>query len=89
MSKHKPIKDHTSRIGNHQRIYKFPNGYGASVIQGAFTYGGPDGLWELAVLDRDGNLCYDTPITGDVLGHLTADDVEEALDRIAALEVAP
>ena len=31
-----------------QKIYSFPNGYGASVIKGKYTYGGPEGLWEIA-----------------------------------------
>ena len=34
-----------------QHIYKFPNGYGASVIKTDYSYGGKNGLWELAVYD--------------------------------------
>lgn len=30
-------------------------------------------------------LCYDTPITDDVIGHLKKDEVQPLLDRIAAL----
>lgn len=42
--------------------YCFDNGYGASVIQHRYSYGGPQGLWELAVLARNSkgkyDLCY-------------------------------
>lgn len=65
----------------------FPNGYGASVIRGPYTYGGPEGLYELAVL-QDGKLCYSTPITEDVIGHLTEAQVMELLQQIEALEPA-
>lgn len=64
--------------------YAFGNNYGASVISGPFTYGGPD-LWEVAVLGPDGRLCYSTPVADDVLGYLTDDDVARVLAQIAAL----
>lgn len=66
-------------------LVKFPNGRGASVIRGAFSYGGPLGLYELGVVDEQDTLDYSTPITDDVLGYLDEDDVMELLDRIAAL----
>lgn len=64
--------------------FKFANGYGASVIKSQYSYGGKNGLWELAVLDH-GDLCYDTVITNDVLGHLTWEQVETALEKIKKL----
>ena len=67
-----------------QRLYEFANGYGASVIRGLHTYGGPEGLWELAVL-RSGDLCYTTPVTDDVKGYLTEDAVDALLGQIEAL----
>ena len=66
----------------------YPNGYGASIVQHSFSYGREDGLWELAVLkgnEEECVICYDTPITGDVLGHLTEEDVNETLEKIAVL----
>ncbi|HVJ71635.1 MAG TPA: hypothetical protein VM531_09045 [Sphingomicrobium sp.] len=63
----------------------FPNGYGASVVRGRYTYGGSAGLYELAVRGPDGRLDYTTPVTDDVLGHLTPAAVTEALGQIAAL----
>ena len=64
--------------------FNFANGYGASVIKSQYSYGGKNGLWELAVL-YNGELCYDTPITNDVLGHLSWEDVENNLDEIRKL----
>lgn len=63
----------------------FANGYGASVITGYGAYGNIDAPYELAVLKGDG-LCYDTPITDDVLGHLTEEDLDRLLAEIEALE---
>jgi hypothetical protein len=68
---------------------KFLNGYGASIIKGPYTYGGDKGLYELAVLDASGDLCYSTPITDDVLGHLSPDDVTRTLEAIEALALPP
>jgi len=71
-----------------QRIYRFSNGYGASVIRGPFTYGGPDGLWELAVLYGE-DICYSTVITQDVIGFLSEARVNEILDQIEELPPRP
>lgn len=72
----------------YRRRWFYPNGYGASVINNPFSYGNEDGLYELAVLKGtadDYDLCYDTPITVDVLGWLTPRDVAETLKKIQAL----
>lgn len=69
----------------YQLIYKFDNGYGASVVKHDFSYGGKKGLYEIAVLDKEGDLCYDTPITEDVIGHLTMGEVENILAEISYL----
>tara|TARA_B100000287_G_C20619542_1_gene775392 strand:+ start:1134 stop:1388 length:255 start_codon:yes stop_codon:yes gene_type:complete len=68
-----------------QKEYAFENGYGASVICHEGSYGHQDGLWELAVLDGQGDLCYITPIANDVIGYLTEAEVETYLERIKAL----
>jgi len=73
-------------LGGVQKVFKFPNGYGASVVRHSVSYGSNHGLWELAVLDAaSGKLLYDTPITNDVLGRLTESEVETTLNAIAAL----
>lgn len=75
----------SSPIGNEQYIFNFPNGYGASVIRGSFTYGGKDDLWEIAVLDAVGHLDYSTPVTSDVIGYQNESEVESVLKQIEAL----
>lgn len=80
------------RNGGVQKIFKFENGYGASVVKNPYSYGGDEGLWELAVVlvyENEGRLSwklvYDTPITEDVLGWLTWEEVEETLKQIEEL----
>ena len=63
----------------------FDNGYGATVVQGPHTYGGADGLYELAVVGKDDEICYDTPITGDVEGYLSEAQVTDLLIKIQQL----
>lgn len=67
-----------------QKVYQFPNGYGASVIKHKGSYGYDKGLWELAVL-HEGELCYDTEITSDVIGHLNDPEVDNILGQISRL----
>lgn len=67
-----------------QCIVNFDNGFGASIVKHDYSYGGKDGLYELAVLNDNG-LVYDTPITDDVLGYLTPKDVTEVLIKIQQL----
>ena len=69
-----------------QFVFMFPNGWGASVIRNTFSYGGKQGLWELAVLDKNEELCYDTEITGDVIGYLSEQGVLDTLSRIYNLK---
>ena len=65
--------------------YQFDNGYGASVVKHDGSYGGKQGLYEIAVLDSTGDLCYSTPITDDVIGYATEDKVLDTLHRIRML----
>lgn len=61
----------------------FKNGYGVSIVSNAFSYG-----LEMAVLKgtaEDHDICYDTPITCDVLGHLDAESLAEAVRQVEAL----
>ena len=66
-------------------VYEFKNGYGASVVSHDVSYGGDRGLYEIAVLDSKGDLCYSTPITDDVVGYAGVQTVYETLDRIKSL----
>ena len=85
----RPLKDFcyetNDYFGGIQKLYQFDNFHGASVICHEGSYGGSKGLWEVAVLDRSGNLDYSTPITDDVIGRLTWKEVSSTLRKIQAL----
>lgn len=77
-----------------QRIYRFPNGWGASVITNWMAYS----RYELAVIrflgddPGDFELDYTTPVTSDVEPFETARGVISALKQIEGLppaKVAP
>ena len=63
----------------------FDNGYGATVVQGPHSYGGADGLYELAVVGKNDEISYDTPVTGDVEGYLSEAQVTDLLIKIQQL----
>jgi hypothetical protein len=71
-------------MGIAARTY-FDNGYGVSVIKGLYSYGGSNGLYELAVLNSEGEITYNTDITDDVIGHLNENEVTEILEKIQNL----
>lgn len=84
------FRPHSSGDGFSGRI-DFDNGYGVSVIRfklgfdGSYcSYTSNEKEWELAVL-HNGSLNYDTPITNDVVGHLSDDDVTEIMRKIQEL----
>ena len=66
--------------------FKYPNGYGASVVWHIFSIGRENGLWELAVLDKDENIDCSTSVANDIVGNLTPDGVKELLNKIKNLE---
>lgn len=82
-----------------QRVYRFHNSYGASVVRRSYvsqeyqyqygSYGHFEGLWELAVIawedETEWHISYDTPITDDVLGWLSEEEVTATLELIRAL----
>lgn len=72
-------------LGGVKSTTLFDNGYGVSVIKNIYSYGGNEGLYELAVL-KDGDICYDTVITNDVIGHLTPESVTEIMIKVQDLK---
>lgn len=75
---------YSERAYSEQARVSFANGYGASIVRGPYTYGGREGLYELAVISND-KIDYTTPITDDVEGWLTPERVMEILAQIEAL----
>ena len=70
--------------GKKARIH-FDNKFGASVVCHELSYGGKEGLYELAVLFED-EIHYDNPVArGDVRGYLTEEDVSDLLIEIQNL----
>jgi len=86
------VRSHPSGMGGWQALWRFDNGWGASVVMSSFSYGGISGLAELAVIKfgseepDDFKITYSTPITEDVLGHLNKDAVFDILLRIQNLK---
>ena len=78
------INDAPFMIGKKARMH-FNNGFGVSVVSHSYSYGGRDGLYEVAVLDSDDNLTYDTPVTSDVMGYLTEEDVTDVMKQVQEL----
>jgi hypothetical protein len=66
------------------RVIEFENGYSASIVSHALSYGGRHGLFEVAVL-HDGEIVYDTPITNDAIGWLDFAGVAGILKDIEEL----
>ena len=71
--------------GGIRYVYIASNGYKASIVQSPMSYGGNVGLYELAVMDQEENILYDTPITNDVLGWLTVKEVNTVIAEIEKL----
>jgi len=67
----------------------FKNGLQLSVIQGDFSYGAGDGLYEVAAFDLDGEmygeLLGEYQQDDDVLGYLTEEEVIFFIERIGNL----
>ena len=68
-----------AHLNGWQKIFKFPNGFGASIINHDMSYG-----LELALL-YEGNLGYHPKITMDVIGGLTPCRARNILKKIAKL----
>lgn len=75
-------------LGGYQAIWRFPNGYGASVVAHDYSYG-----VELGVVkfhndydDYDFELVYDTHIAQSVIGYISSsDELKGYLLQIEAL----
>lgn len=81
------FKSHPSHVGDGiQARITFDNGYGASVVKTPYSYGGSEGLYELAVFGKDGHITYDTEITSDVLGYLSKEEVSKIMELIQTLK---
>jgi hypothetical protein len=87
------FKPHTNGEGSHGLIF-FPGGYGLSVIRFKHPYRNHfstytnDKTWEVAILKgtkEQWEICYDTEITNDVLGHQTKEDINKIIKHVQRL----
>ena len=80
-----PDNAQDNRIGTIKK-YQFENGYGASVACHTHSYGGDEGLYELALTDDEGNIITSpndpTSKWQDVKGYLTESEVDALLLEI-------
>lgn len=85
-----PIRTNNSFFGGTQRIYRFLNGYGASVIDQPLCSGGTaTALYELAVIKwhyGQFSITYATPITNDVIQYCTEARIQKLLFKISKLK---
>jgi hypothetical protein len=79
------LNDAPYMVGKKSRMH-FDNGFGVSVVSHTHSYGGRDGLYEVAVLDKDGLLTYETPVTSDVIGYLSEQDVTDVMKQVQELK---
>ena len=79
------IKDSPYQIVVNCKIV-FENGYGVSVVCHTHSYGSKNGLFEIAVLGKDGDLTYDTPVTSDVIGYLNPEEVTKIMEQVQELK---
>jgi len=95
------VSDKPHHVGGRQRIYKFPNGFGASVIP-EFDVSideqydehlnpednrkmVPKKGWWEIAVLFEDELCYSSPITDDVLKNQCDPDVDNILGQISRL----
>ena len=84
---HLHFKSRRDFFGGQRAVMFFKNGYGVSVIAGDHAYS-DDNTYELAVLKgnaKNSELTYDTPITSDVLGWQSPEDITNAMAQVQAL----
>jgi hypothetical protein len=84
---------HPNLSGVQAKLF-FPNGYGVSIVRlkspscGFASYTNNDQEWELAVLfgnEDNWSLTYNTPISDDVIGHLSDTDVTNIMKQVQEL----
>ena len=75
-----------------ERLYSnqllFPNGYGISIVCNAYSYGGDEGLFKVAVMREENGvleLDYSTPIMNDTVGFLGFAEVQKYIDAVKML----
>ena len=81
-------QEHPAGFGGTQAKIFYLNGYGVSIVLDSMFYSNGIDTYEVAILEGtedDWEITYNTPITDDVLGHLSEIDVMHILKRVKVL----
>lgn len=83
------VEDLSDWLIKRARVH-FTNGYQLSIVSGPFSYGGKQGLFEIAIFDPEHNYCpqlfegYEKG-DGNVLGYQTVEDAKHYISKIGSL----
>jgi len=87
----KGIEDRSDELFTRAHI-NFKNGKAISIVRGEYSYGGPQGLFEIAIKDMNNDEewmpeVFDEEDQGDdVLGYLNVDRVHYYIEKVGNLE---
>tara|TARA_R110000803_G_scaffold4157_2_gene14271 strand:- start:1470 stop:1712 length:243 start_codon:yes stop_codon:yes gene_type:complete len=80
------MKEELNNMQSNHAVFWFPNQWGASVVKNEPMAYCKDGFpYEIAVLNKRGQIDYTTPLTNDVLGYLTTEQAVTTLEAIQEL----
>lgn len=74
------FESHPLGNGKWARLF-LDNGYGISVVSGPYFYCIEGKSFEVAIL-KNGQITYDTPLTDDVLGYQTQEDINNIIKEL-------
>jgi hypothetical protein len=66
-------------VGAEMYRITFDNGYGLSIVKHMGSYGGEDGMYEVA-LTKNGEVVYDRNLFQDAIGYLSVEEVINLID---------
>jgi hypothetical protein len=77
-------------LDGQQIIFRLDNGYGLSAVNHSYAHASKElGTYECAVLKfitpNSWSICYNTPITEDVIAHCPGNEIQEILEQLNAL----
>tara|TARA_R110002153_G_scaffold6512_4_gene29783 strand:+ start:2586 stop:2828 length:243 start_codon:yes stop_codon:yes gene_type:complete len=80
------MKEQLNNMKTNHAVFWFENLWGASVVKNEPMAYCKDGFpYEIAVLNKRGQIDYTTPLTNDVLGYLTTEQAVTTLEAIKEL----
>ena len=71
-------------VNSKHAVMEFENGYGVSVIFGEQFYSNGIDTYEVAII-KDNHVCFDTPLTDNVLAYQNENEVTEIMRKVQEL----